>query len=92
MNIALLRVEFHLAGCNSLKEKRSRLASLKGKLGKQTNIAMCETGYQDHKRRAEWAFVVISSNTGGLDRAIDDVETSLQQLDAVVTDIQRESL
>ncbi len=92
MNISLLRVQFRLAGCKSLKEKRSRLAPLRGKLGKRENIALCETGFRDEKSQAQWAFVVLTKNAKDLDKAINGIEATLQQLDAIVTDIRRESI
>ncbi|MEE4283615.1 MAG: DUF503 family protein [Pseudomonadales bacterium] len=43
MNIACLTIVFHLHGCQSLKDKRQRLAGLRDRFGKQTQVAVCES-------------------------------------------------
>lgn len=61
MYIGLLRVEFQLLSCDSLKGKRQCLQSIKDKFGKLKNVAVCESQFNDLLQRAELAFVCIAN-------------------------------
>jgi uncharacterized protein len=69
--------DLHLEGCQSLKDKRSVLQSLKAELRRRLNVAVAETGHQDLWQRAELACATVGS-----DRRI--AEETLRQADAVV--------
>ena len=62
MVIKLLTVDLHFPGRSSLKEKRFILSSLKAKLGRQSNVAFAEIGYQDKWQRAMVAIVAVGSD------------------------------
>jgi uncharacterized protein len=62
--IGLVVWELHLAGCASLKEKRSVLKSVKDRLHNQFNVSVAETAHQDVHQRAELAACVVSSDRG----------------------------
>ncbi len=62
MVIGLAVFDLHLAGCNSLKDKRSVLKSLKDRLHNQYNVSVAETAHQDVHRRAEIAACVVSGD------------------------------
>lgn len=62
MVVGLAVWELHLPGCDSLKEKRSVLKSVKDRLHNQFNVSAAETAYHDTYRRAEIAACVVSND------------------------------
>lgn len=93
MHIGVLGLDFHLPGCASLKEKRSRLQRLRDKFGRAPNLAVCESGYQDMHQRARWDVVAVASSATVVERALGDVETWVQErLDATLINVEREML
>lgn len=90
MNVAALTMEFRLAGCHSLKEKRQRLGGLKEKFGRVLNLAVCESGHQDAHQHAQWSFVACSSDAKVVDQTLAEVERSiLSTVDAEVISVDR---
>ena len=93
MSIAALRIDFYLAGCRSLKEKRQRMNGIRERYGRAHNVAVCESGHQDLLQRAQWTFVAASSSRDVVDRALTDIERNLQgTVDAELIDVWREWL
>ncbi len=93
MKIRLLVVDFHLPGCRSLKEKRHRTRGIRDRFGKQSNLAVAECDFQDDHQRARWAFVLLASDAGSLDRAASDLENRLElSVDGVITGIETNHL
>ncbi|MCY3821268.1 MAG: DUF503 domain-containing protein [Gammaproteobacteria bacterium] len=91
MHVGILGLDFHLAGCRSLKEKRSRLKRLRDKLGRSTSLAVCESGYQDVLHRAQWSVVAVASSQRVVERSLGDVERWVQEgIDATLVNIERE--
>ncbi len=76
MQIGVLRVSFCLAGCRSLKEKRQRLGGLRERFGKQVNVAVCESNFQDMHDRAEWTFVAVALTGRLIDQTLDRNRTA----------------
>ncbi len=62
MVFAIVTWELHLSGCQSLKDKRRILMSLKDRLHKQFNVSVAETGHQDLWQRAELACGVVATD------------------------------
>jgi len=54
--------ELHIDGCNSLKQKRAILRSLKDRLRGRHNVSIAETDHQDMWQRAELSAAVVSSD------------------------------
>jgi len=54
--------ELHLAGSQSLKDKRAVLKSLKDRLHQRFNVSVAETAHQDLWQRAELAASVVSTD------------------------------
>lgn len=54
--------ELLLPGCQTLKEKRRVLASLKSRLHHEFNVSAAETNHQDLVQRAELAVCVVSTD------------------------------
>jgi len=51
--VGLITWELHLDGCQSLKDKRQILRSLKDRLHQRFNVSAAETDHQDLWQRAE---------------------------------------
>lgn len=91
MHIGLLALDFYLAGCSSLKEKRRRLARLRGKFGRVTNLAVCESAFQNSHKRARWSIVAVAGDAGVVERSLTEVERWVaQSVDATLVDVDRE--
>ncbi len=69
--------DLHLEGCQSLKDKRAILQSLKARLTEKLNLAVSETGQQDKWQRAELAVATVAS-----DRRV--AEETLRAADRIV--------
>jgi uncharacterized protein YlxP (DUF503 family) len=54
--------ELHLAGCQSLKDKRRVLKSLKDRLHRQFNVSAAEVDHQDAWQRAALACSVVTTD------------------------------
>lgn len=61
MVVGVIGWELEIFGCQSLKEKRSVLKSLKDRLHNRFNVSVAETGHQDLWQRAELTACVVSS-------------------------------
>ncbi len=93
MNVGLLRLQFRLPGCASLKEKRGRLRGLKDRFGKQTNLAVCEAADADALGRSEWWFVAVASSRTVVEQMLTEVERDVQdRVDAEIVGVFREWL
>jgi uncharacterized protein YlxP (DUF503 family) len=54
--------ELHLAGCQSLKDKRRVLKSLKDRLHRRFNVSAAEVDHQDSWQRAALACSVVTTD------------------------------
>lgn len=77
MIVGVTTWELHLAACQSLKDKRQILKSLKDRLRNACNASVAETDHQDLWQRAELTVCVVST-----DRR--HVEQQLQAADRLV--------
>jgi uncharacterized protein YlxP (DUF503 family) len=85
----MLQVVFHLSGCRSLKEKRQRLKGIRDRFGRSSNVAVCESAYQDSLQRAEWSFVASASSRAVVEKSLADIERSLSlSVDAEIVDVR----
>ena len=71
--------ELHLPACQSLKDKRAILKSLKDRLHNRFNVSVGETAHQDLWQRAELTASVVST-----DRV--HAESVLREADRLVAD------
>ncbi len=93
MKILLMTVNLHLEGCQSLKEKRQRLAGTRKKLGRESFVAIRESGFQDQLQKAEWSIVLLAEHAAQASQAVAYVERLLsEELDARITEIRQEVL
>jgi uncharacterized protein len=78
MVVALLSVELHLPGAQSLKDKRMVLRRIKDRIGK-FNVAVSEVAHHDLWQRAGLGIVTISTSQAHAE----------QELAAVADEIER---
>ena len=62
MIVGVIVWELHLAGSQSLKDKRAVLKSLKDRLHQRFNVSVAETAHQDLWQRAELTASVVSTD------------------------------
>lgn len=86
MHLALLTMNFRLAGCHSLKEKRSRLRGIKDKFGKNPNLALSESDYHDDHQRAQWQAVVLCESKATGQQLFEQVHQFIHTLDVELID------
>jgi hypothetical protein len=60
--VGVISWELHLAACQSLKDKRAVLKSLKDRLHHRFNISVAETAHHDLWQRAELTASVVSTD------------------------------
>ena len=93
MHIGILDLDFHLAGCTSLKEKRRRLGGLRDKFGRMTNLAVCESDYQNSHQRARWTVVAVADDAVIVEQSLAQVERwAAESVDATIVGVDRELL
>ena len=91
MHIGILDLDFHLAGCGSLKEKRRRLARLREKFGKVTNLAICESDHQGSHQRSRWSVVAVASDARVVEQSLTSVERwAADSVDATIVAVERD--
>ena len=66
MVIDACQLLLHLAGCRSLKEKRSLIKPLLARLHREFNVTAAEVAHQDVWQSAEIAIVVVGNDAGRL--------------------------
>ena len=80
MSIGVLTLSIRLAGCTSLKEKRSRLKPLLARLHREFNVSVAEIDHQDAWQEAVIACAVLSNdpihNRQVLQQVVQWIETS----------------
>ncbi len=62
MVVAVVTWELHLNGCQSLKDKRRIMKSLKDRLHNRFNVSVAETNHQDRWQRAELSCCVVATD------------------------------
>jgi uncharacterized protein YlxP (DUF503 family) len=67
MTVGLLRAQLHMQGVTSLKQKRSIVKSLIGRLKSRFNISIAEVDHQDSKTSAVIAITIVTNETGFID-------------------------
>ena len=66
--------ELHLDACQSLKDKRQVLESLKDRLHRRYNISVAETGHQDLWQRAELSACVVTTDRVHAERVLREAD------------------
>jgi uncharacterized protein YlxP (DUF503 family) len=73
MIVGVLTAQLHLHGINSLKEKRSIVKSLLGRLKSRFNISIAEVDHQDQKSSAVIGIALISNDTRFINQQFDSI-------------------
>ena len=87
MSLGLLTLHIHLPGCQSLKDKRSRLKPLLTRLHSEFNISVAEIDHQDMWQDAVIACAFVSNDNGftqrSLCKVVDWLENSRLDIDLI---------
>jgi uncharacterized protein YlxP (DUF503 family) len=88
MPIGLLTLSIEIPGCQSLKEKRSRLKPLLTRLHREFNISTAEMDAQDRWSTAIVACAVVNSSISHIQRSLQVIPVWIEQQwpDLQVTD------
>jgi len=78
MIIGVLKAQMHLHGITSLKQKRSIVKSLIGRLKARFNISIAEVDHNDNKTSALIAIAIVSNDTQFIDKQLDAIITFMQ--------------
>jgi len=70
MHVGIITIEIHIPGCQSLKQKRSRLKPLIAALHKNFNISAAEIAQQDRHQHAIIACAIVNSNSVQVQRVL----------------------
>lgn len=73
MIVGVLTAQLHLQGIASLKEKRSIVKSLLGRLKSRFNISISEVDHQDSKTSAVVGIALISNDTRFINQQFDGI-------------------
>ena len=76
MFVGVVRIELHLPGSASLKDKRSVIRSLKERIRERVRASVAEVDHQDLWQRAALGVAVVS----GERRLVDDMLQSVRRL------------
>lgn len=74
MIVGVMTWELHLAACQSLKDKRAVVKSLKDRLHHEFNVSVAETAHQDLWQRAELTASVVSTDRRHAERVLREVD------------------
>jgi uncharacterized protein YlxP (DUF503 family) len=75
--------ELHLAGCQSLKDKRHIIKSLKDRLHNRFNVSAAETAHHDLWQRAELTVCVVSTDRSQVERVLREADGLVEGADGV---------
>jgi hypothetical protein len=73
MMVGVLTAQLHLQGVGSLKEKRSIIKSLIGRLKSRFNVSVSEVDHQDSKTSAVIGIAVVSNNSRFVNEQLDKI-------------------
>jgi uncharacterized protein YlxP (DUF503 family) len=73
MIVGVLTAQMHLQGITSLKQKRSIIKSVTGRLKSRFNISISEVDHQDQKSSAVIGITLVSNDTQFINKQFDSV-------------------
>jgi hypothetical protein len=74
MVVGVIGWELEVYGCQSLKDKRRVVKSLKDRLHDRFNVSAAETAYQDLWQRAELSACVVSGDRAHADSVLESAD------------------
>jgi len=72
--IGVITWELEVFGCQSLKEKRSVVRSLRDRLHNRFNVSVAETGHHDRWQRAELTACVVASGRAHAESVLESAD------------------
>jgi len=78
MIVGVLTAQLRLHGITSLKQKRSIIKSVTGRLKSRFNISISEVDHQDNKTCAVIAMALVSNDTGFVNQQFDKIINFMQ--------------
>jgi uncharacterized protein YlxP (DUF503 family) len=79
MIVGVMIAQLHMQGITSLKEKRSIVKSVIGRLKAKFNISIAEVDHQDNRTSALIAIAIVSNDTRFIDRQFDTIINFMQK-------------
>jgi uncharacterized protein YlxP (DUF503 family) len=79
MIVGLLTAQLCMQGITSLKEKRSIVKGLIGRLKSRFNISISEVDHNDNRNSAIIAVVIVSNNSRFIDQQLDTIIDFMQR-------------
>ena len=79
MIVGVLTAQLHLNGVTSLKEKRSIVKSLLGRLKSRFNISASEVDHNESKQSSVVAVAMVSNDTSFIDQQFDAIINFMQK-------------
>ena len=73
MIVGVMKAQLHMQGITSLKEKRSIVKSLIGRLKAKFNVSIAEVDHQDNRTSAIIAMSIVSNDTRFIDQRFDSI-------------------
>jgi uncharacterized protein YlxP (DUF503 family) len=73
MIVGVMTAQLHLQGISSLKQKRSIVKSVIGRLKSRFNVSVAEVDHHDNKTSAIIAAAIVSNDTAFTDSQLDAV-------------------
>jgi hypothetical protein len=78
MFVGIVRIELHVPGASSLKEKRSVVRGLKDRIRQRTSAAVAEVDHQDLWQRAALGVAVVSGEHGQVQEMLQAIRTLVE--------------
>jgi len=78
MIVGVMKTVLHLQGLRSLKEKRSIVKSVIGRLKSRFNLSIAEVDHQDNKAAAVIAMTIVSNDSRLIERGFDKIIDFMQ--------------
>ncbi len=79
MIVGVMTTKLHLQGIDSLKEKRSIVKSIIGRLKSRFNISIAEVDHQDNKTGAVIGIAIVSNDTRFINQQFDKIISFMQK-------------
>ncbi len=79
MLVGVMTAQLHLGPINSLKEKRSVVKSLIGRLKSRFNVSVAEVDHQDNKNSASIGIAIVSNDTRFINQQFDTIISFMQK-------------
>ena len=81
MFVGVVRIELHLPGASSLKDKRAVLRSLKDRIRQRVQAAVAEVDHQDLWQRAALTCAVVGSDRTSVEETLRAADRMVEEAD-----------